>query len=67
MTFWIIGLKNTFERIYKKIKEQSVRSFDKIPLWERDKTKLIGSKGNFATTIPYKYFNDKNLLRLIRH
>jgi len=33
--------------------EQSVLSFDNIPLCEIEEISPIGSKGNLATTIPY--------------
>ncbi len=37
--------------------EQSVLSFDKIPLCEMDEISPIGSNGNLATTIPYLMIN----------
>ena len=42
--------------------EQSVLSFDKIPLCEMDEIRPIGSKGNLATTIPYINISINNLL-----
>jgi len=52
-TFCNIGLITKFESIYKNINEQSVLSFDKIPLCDIEEINPIGSKGNLATTIPY--------------
>ena len=37
------------------MKEQSVLSFDNIPLCEMEAISPIGSNGSFATTIPYLY------------
>jgi hypothetical protein len=48
----MIGLIVKFERMYRKMNEQSVMSDESIPLCDRLERRLNGTKGSLATTIP---------------
>ena len=51
-TFWMIGLRETLDRIKMKIIEHSLKLLPFKLLWVTPLTNPIGSKGNLATTIP---------------